>query len=81
MFPATFGLGKIPVKRIRYQKFLSPVRGGGGVGNVSRHKRKQMVSRQYLVQRLFPFAQMKIGLVCRKHSLGPTLGKPVLCVF
>lgn len=76
MFPATFGLGKIPVKRIRYQKFLSPG-GGGGVGNVSRHKRKQMVSRQ----RLFPFAQMKIGLVCRKHSLGPTLGKPVLCVF
>lgn len=49
--------------------------------NVSRYKFSEMISGNYLVQHLFPLAQMKIGLVCRKLSLSPTMGQPLQYSF
>lgn len=50
--------------------------------SVSKCKINQTVSRECLVQHLFPLSQMKIALVCRKHSfIHSTLGQPVLSVF
>lgn len=45
--------------------------------NVSRYRLSKMVLGKYLVQHLFPLAQMKIGLVCRKLLSRPTMGQPL----